>query len=510
MRYTALNTRPDRKMSGWVEEQKRNWGDWLISFLLFFFLSSVYFATASGITSSNDGSHYALIRTMVENRTFALRQFDDYAEGNDIAVTEDGRLFSDRPPGTALAGTLFYLAAGPLPEPQQSLPSRHDDQNPRLAYVLLLPALAGAATAVVLYALMRLLDITRAAASSAVLMFGLGTIHWKYSSVLFSHALSSFLVILAVYLSMRIVRQGQGKVITYGLLGLLLGFSVLTEYSNALLVLILLAYLLLNSRPLEWRGLLSSFGILVLGGLLTALFLAFYNNSNFGSPWQLSYSYAINYPWASSFTTTFNFPLSEGLKGLLIAGTGDGWCDGPCPNQGLFLLSPVLLVALPGWYFFYRNAWRECFLTAVLFLVYLLLFARHRTFHGFTADGRYLAPFLGLLAIPLAYTLQWIYSLHTRPLLRVALLIAVFGLFLLSIRNIFIHIGNSYNYHLDMALLEGIFVIPGSGLSFLGQVFRNTGNLPLLWLLEIGAAVILIGAVCALHKAKDESQVSSS
>ena len=92
----------------------------MIAFLLSF-LSSVYYATASGITSSNDGSHYALMRTMVENRTFALQQFDDYAEGNDVAITEDGRLFSDRPPGTALAGVLFYLAGGALPEPLQRL-----------------------------------------------------------------------------------------------------------------------------------------------------------------------------------------------------------------------------------------------------------------------------------------------------------------------------------------------------------------------------------------------------
>ena len=245
---------------------------------------------------------------------------------------------------------------------------------------------------------------------------------------------------------------------------------MLTEYSNSLLLLVILSYLLLSSRPLEWRALLTSFGILALGGLLSALFLAFYNDTNFGSPWRLSYSYAINYPWAGSFATTFNFPLAAGLKGLLIGGTGDGWCDGPCPNQGLFLLSPVLLLALPGWYFFYRGARRECLLAVVLFLTYLLLFARHRTYHGFTADGRYLTPFLGLLALPLAYTMQWIYALRSRPWLRAALSTAAFALFLISLRNMFLHIGSSYNYHLDLGLLGGALSNPVSGLSLLGQV----------------------------------------
>jgi 4-amino-4-deoxy-L-arabinose transferase-like glycosyltransferase len=493
-------------MSAWVENQKNNRIDWLISFFLFLFLSSVYYATVSGITSSNDGSHYALVRTMVENHSFALMQFDDYAEGNDIAMTEDGRLFSDRPPGTALAGTLFYLGGGLFPAPFQELPSRHDAPNPRLAYVLMLPVFAGAGTAVVLYAIMRLLDIGRVAAVLAVLMFSLGTVHWKYSTVLFSHALSSFLVILTIYLTMRLVQRGDGKVIAFGLLGLLLGFSVLTEYSNGLLVIILLGYVLIGRKHKEWRRIASSLAILAAGGLVSVLFLAIYNNVNFGSPLKLSYSYAINYPWASSFVTTFNYPLGAGLKGLLIGGTGDGWCGGPpCPNKGLFYLSPVLLLAIPGWYCYYRTARRECLLTVVLFFAYLILFARHRTYHGFTADGRYLTPFLGLLAIPLAYTLQWIINLASRPLVRVLLLAAAFCLFFLSLGNMFLHIGGSYNYHLDPRLLDGLLSTPQNIYPLLSQVFLNTANLPLLWLTEIALIFLIVVAVVILHNVTDDS-----
>ncbi len=476
-----------------------NWVDWFIGVSLFVFLSSVYYATVSGITSSNDGSHYALIRTVVENRSFALLQFDDFAEGNDIAISEDGRLFSDRPPGTALIGALFYMVGDRLPAPPGTLPSRHDGQNPLLAYVLLLPVLAGTGTAAILYALMRMLPVSRAAAATAILMAGLGTVHWKYSSVLFSHALSSLLVVLTIYLAMGIVRRGRANWLLYGFLGFLLGFAVLTEYSNFLLVIILLIYLLLNSRPFAWRELLLSLTPLVIGGLVAVLFLAAYNAANFGSPLRLSYSYAINYPWASSFATTFNFPLTAGIKGLLVGGTGDGWCDGPCPNQGLFLLSPILLFSISGWHFFYRSARRECLLTGAIFLVYLILFARHRTFHGFTADGRYLTPYLSLLAIPLAYMLQWIYSLHAHPILRATLLLSAFGLFLLSFRNQFLHIGTSYNYALDLGLLDTLAANPQNGFSLLGQVFLNTGNLALLWLLELFAALLLIITLVALH-----------
>jgi len=51
-------------------------------------------------------------------------------------------------------------------------------------------------------------------------------------------------------------------------------------------------------------------------------------------------------------------------------------------------------------------------------------------------------------------------------------------------------------------LLKDFFSNPSIGLSFLGQVFRNAGNLPFLWLLEIGTALILIAITVTLHKVK--------
>ena len=69
------------------------------------------------------------------------------------------------------------------------MPSRHDAGNPRLPYVLLLPVLAGAGTAALLFGLLRYLDVGRAAALTAVLFFALGTTHWKYSAVLYSLSL---------------------------------------------------------------------------------------------------------------------------------------------------------------------------------------------------------------------------------------------------------------------------------------------------------------------------------
>lgn len=470
--------------------------DRTIALLLLAGISLFYFITLSGITSSNDGSHYALLRTMIANRTFALEQFDDFAEGNDIAITPDGRLFSDRPPGTAVTAIPFYLAGGLLPDPLQALPSRHDAENPRLLYVLLLPVLAGAGTAVLLYGLLRRLHISQAAAILAVLFFAFGTAQWKYGTVLFSHALSGFLVMASVSLVLRLADTPGSQTWRYLLLGLLLGSAVVVEYSNALVVVVLAVYWLIASWPrarYHWPTTIAPWAV---GGLVGAGFLAFYNTVNFGGPLTLSYAYAVNYPWAGSFLTTFNYPLWPGLRALLVWGEGGGWCGGPpCVNQGIFLLSPVLLLALPGLLPYHRRNRAWFWLTTALFLVYLLLFARHQTAHGFTADGRYLVPFLGLLVLPLGFSLDWVLAAGRNEWARAAGLLVIFGLFFLSVRNMAVHIGLSYNYTLDLAQWGDLAAAPAAWSAALRAVFPNTTNLPLLLVpllllgLAIGAAV---------------------
>jgi hypothetical protein len=365
-------------------------------------------------------------------------------------------------------------------------------------FVLLLPVFAGAGAVVVVYAFLRELAVGRAAAITAAAMFATGTIHWKYSTVLYSHALSALLILLSLYLAVRIRRQELTGGAVHFLVGLLLGYAVLVEYSNALLVLIVSIYLLWQPRLRDWpawrttlRGRLLP---LAAGGLIPALFLAYYNTVNFGSPLRLSYSFAVNYPWAASLWTTFDYPLAAGLQALLFWGQGDGWCGGPCYNQGLLLLSPVVLLAVPGSLWYWREARESFWLTTIVFVAYLLLFSLHRTSHGFTADGRYLAPFLGLLALPAGFALQRLLVMRTRSVLQAVLLLAVYGLFFLSLRNMFLHIGLSYNYDLALEELGEQIAAPANWLYLSRQVIVNLANLPLLWLIE-GALLFLVVGV---------------
>ncbi len=371
------------------------------------------------------------------------------------------------------------------------MPSRHDAGNPRLPYVLLLPVFAGAGTAALLYGLLRYLDVGRAAALTAVVFFALGTTHWKYSTVLFSHALSGFLVVLSVTLALLLAERELAGWSWYALLGFALGAAVVVEYANALLLPIVGLFWLWRSWPRARRRPLTTVLPALLAAAVPLAFLAWYNTVNFGRPWTLSYAYAVNYPWAGAFATTFSFPLLAGLRALLWWGEGGGWCGGPpCLNQGLLLLSPVWALALPGLVVFLRRRQAAFTLMAGLFLVYLLLFAKHHTSHGFTADGRYLVPFLGLLVPALGFALDWLFDPRRGAIFRAAAALVVYGLFFLSLGRQMAHIGTSYGYTLDLAALQLPLARPENAALVLRAVFPNAANWPLV-LLPLAAIVAL-------------------
>src|SRR5574341_1147726 len=454
-----------------------------ISLLLFLIISSIYYATSSGITSSNDGSHYALLRAIVDEGRFRIETYAQYAEGNDLAI-RDEVWYSDRPPGTALLDIPFYVAGGVLPPPIQDLPTRHDEGNPRLAYVVMLPVHMGAGTAVILYHMLRSYDLSQFAAITATLAFALGTTIWKYSSVLYSHAPSALLTLGAVALALSSVRQGRLQPGIAALLGFMLGLGIAVEYSTAVLVGLIVIYLaaVLRTKLICGGGWALAAALFAAGFAVPIAFLMYYNTMNFGGPLVTSYQYAINYPWAASLGTTFDVPLSRGLPAMLWYGIDLREQE----NQGLFLLTPVTLIGLAGVWAYIKRRRQEAILVLGVFLIYLLLFAKHHTFSGFTFDGRYLMPFLALWFVPIGFALDAL-DRKEESAGKAALLLIVYGLIFLSVRNMLAHIAFSYNYHLDPGLVQRRAATPENWGYILGNIFVNWQNLPLLWLVE-GAA----------------------
>ncbi len=458
--------------------------DRLIGVLLFVAASTIFFMTAAGITSSNDGSHYALLRALGDEGRYEIETYFDFTEHNDYAEYE-GRRYSDRAPGTAILALPFYGLAQVLPGPAALPYLGHDAGNPDVITVLMLPAMAGGLTVALFYALLRSYALSRGAAVTASLALAFSTTLWKYSGVLLSHAVSALFILAGVMLALWITRKGRLSPGIALLEGLVLGYSVLVEFSNAIFIPIVLIYLLLSLKKALFMGDRWALSILLmgLGGFIPVAFLMHYNTINFGGPFTTSYSYIVVHEWARSFNTTFDFPL---LKGLGIMWWG-GQDTSVITVQGFLTLMPVLALAVIGWPFYIHKHRDDSLFVLAVFIAFMLLIARHRSLGGASGDVRYMLPALPLLAIGLGFALEKVFTLSPGGL-QAASLFVVYALIFVSIRNMLLHIGYSPNYHLNLHLVHRQASLPEDWRYMAGNIFVNVPNVPLLWLAE---AIIL-------------------
>src|SRR4051812_37449887 len=77
----------------------------LVTLLLISFL---YYISSCYINTSNDGSHYALVSSMVNNNSVIINDYVKYTGFTDYAV-KNGLYYSDRLPGNAFLMIPFFL-----------------------------------------------------------------------------------------------------------------------------------------------------------------------------------------------------------------------------------------------------------------------------------------------------------------------------------------------------------------------------------------------------------------
>lgn len=470
---------------------------------LFVFVSSVYFATVTGVTASNDGSQYAAARTFAANGRFDVAQYLSFTERLDYAIDRYGVVHSDRPPATGLAASVVYRLGEHLPEPFTQVPSPHDGHNPRVVYGVLASVLAGSATVVLFYTLLRdHFDVSLAAALLAALALAFSTATWKYSTALYAHSFASLCIFASLHILFRAEKRDHFTPGETFWLGLALGASVLFEYTNAILVAIVLFYLAArwsrtllsdlrdDTRRKPWLAVL---GAGAAGSLIPAAFFIAFNVIFFGGPFDLS-AYAVDpVRWACCLTLAGNFqnPILNGMAGFLFYEND---------NQGLFLLTPVSVLALLGWRATFRLARARLILVLGIFMAFFVLFSMGSTVNPGSDDGRYLVPFLGLWFVPFAVWLDQIYLRLENELPRTLLSLLLFGLLFLSVRNMAAHIAFSWGYDLNLADLENRST-PPYNLSLLGHtLFPNTRNVPLLWLAEAITLAAVWGYVALRRK----------
>jgi hypothetical protein len=391
------------------------------------------FAFFVGPPAWNQNSRLALTRALVEHGDVTI---DEWHATTGDKSWRDGHFYSDKAPGVSLLAVLPYAgfhvfrratgaelprvrvipldpaiaAAGLTPEPEQREPGDVLAYNSatlmalwlcRMFTVSLPTLLAGG-----LFYLVMLRELAGRwrDATWASLIWLLATPTLGYACGFYGHQLVGSLLFASfalIVLTDGHPRLGAGVV---SLIGALLGWAVLCEYTAAVPVALIVAWA-------SWRRGIGVGLALVLAGVPWALLLACYHTWAFGSPLATGYDFVYLEEFAEGMAVNYGIGAPDlAVLGQLTFGS----------YRGLFYLSPVLLLA--SWGLVVRLGERtrarsdageplrvgDLVLALAIVAWYLLLNSAYYMWDGGASLGpRHAVPMLAFLAIGLGPALRW-------------------------------------------------------------------------------------------------------
>ncbi len=313
----------------------------------------------------------------------------------------DGHVYSKKGLALSLAQSPLYWLALVLPGLGM------------LQTVSLLNALLTALTGALIAAAARELGFSARTAALTALVFGLATIAWVYAKYLFSGTLAGFLLMLTFVLLLRFSRTRRVWLLAPA--GFFGGLTVLARANNLLLLAVFGLYLLAVLKKQEFSrqdaetqsenmhaGWKNIFGFLRLcafarnknviapvmlfigGAALAGAIFGWYNWARSGNPLQTGYDLSI-----------FTPNILLGLYKLLFS-----------PLRGLFIYSPVLVLALPGWWQLRKTRPAESWLIGGVVGITVLLFSAWASGEGLSWGSRFMVPIVPMLTLSLAPIIQ--------------------------------------------------------------------------------------------------------
>ncbi len=357
----------------------------------------------------NQNSRLDMVVSVVDDGTF---QIDDYVENTVDYAKVGEHYYSDKAPGAAFLGIPIYAVLQkfidlPIMDGVMDRLANNEAFKATLreegtgllehkvrfaiaqaALTFVTSALPTASIGVLLYLLLGRFTARPWPRIGVVLGYGLLTPAFAYAGAFYGHQLSAACLFTAFYL----VFMGTKPLSACLLLavGLLLGYSVITEYPSVLIVSIVFLYTFYRLRN-RWR-----IGWVILTGALIAAGWIAYNTYIFGSPLELGYGHSEL--WAEQHHTGFmslTLPHREAIWGITFGAF-----------RGLFVLSPLLLLAVPGFVLWWRSGEHRPELwvaQAGVGAMFLFNSSSIMWWGGFAVGPRYLLPMVPFMALPMVF-----------------------------------------------------------------------------------------------------------
>jgi hypothetical protein len=346
--------------------------------------------------SPNEFSRWVVNVAIVEDHTLEVSRAVQFLGSafEDLSIV-DGRLYSNKAPGAALVALPAYAAARTVTGPPTSA---------NLRFTLTVMRLMAATLPALLLALLVAAAARRHGCSEPRIVFAVVTLLFAtplfaYGLLLFSHALAAFALFAAWLMLFSPPAQTFRGMWNEIAAGAAIGLAVLSEYPLAIAALLLILCAL---PSLRLRGMLR----VALGGLPFAVALGAYNAAAFGSPFSLGSGHEAE-PQYRALAQSGIFGIGVPSPAVLLRILFD-------PSKGLFILSPILLLAFAG----LQAARRALPLPAFVALLVtpaaiVLTYAGYPNWHGgWTVGVRYVVAALPFLALLIAFTrTRWIDAL---------------------------------------------------------------------------------------------------
>lgn len=388
-----------------------------IPFLLFLLLLACYSYVFPRWADPNQNSRLDMVVAIVEKNTF---QIDDYVANTVDYAKVGSHYYSDKAPGAAFLGIPVYIALkyfidSPLSQriterigQSQAFSTTLRAQGSgvyaekvrfalaQVALALVVSAIPTALLGTLLYLSLKGVGVPATISLIVALGYALLTPAFAYANAIYGHQLSAALLFGVFYLNLP--NRPPLRVPHLLLIGFLLGYSVISEYPSVLIAAILFVYTFYRLYTQKRVALI--FYTVLSGGLVAAGWML-YNTLVFGGPLNLGYSHSEL--WTAQHDTGFmslTLPHWDALWGMSFG-----------LFRGLFILSPWLLLFVPGLYIWWISAQVRCaWWICVASIVAMTLFNASSVmwWGGYAIGPRYLLPAVPFMAFAAAFAfVQW-------------------------------------------------------------------------------------------------------